>query len=173
MNFGQALKQLRARQGLTQEQVAHDLNISKQLVSHVETGRRRLHEEIARKSLSCYDDPIYAMNVMYEFSNGFTAPQLTGTSIEWHRLCIKEITVREMEKALAILNEVSLCKPPKEADWEERKRIASAVDELLDTEIAISNMKVILASEYSISLRKHMSRKIPDWKEKGWIRGQI
>lgn len=169
MNAGQALKELRESLGLTQAAVAHDLNISKQSVSHYESGRRTFQEDVAQESLQTYDDPVYAMSIISEFSGGYTAQRLNGKSLEWHRLSLEEFAIQEVQEVVDILNQVSLIKLPNETTTEEKERIAEAIDEILDAEMALGNLKAILGRQYKISIKERVKKRKPVWTAKGWI----
>ncbi|MCA1021821.1 helix-turn-helix transcriptional regulator [Halobacillus litoralis] len=169
MKPGQALKEMRNGLGLTQDAVANDLNISKQSVSHYESERRTFQEDVARESLKTYDDPVYALSIISEFSGGYTAPKINGRALEWHRLSLEEFAIREVNEAVSILNQVSLIKSPNETSAEEKERIAEAIDEILDAEMALSNLKAILGKEYRISIKERVKKRKPVWKSRGWI----
>lgn len=164
-----ALQTLQKEEGLEGVQIAMDLNVSPQLVSNIKHGHRKLQKDIAKASLTTYDSPMYAMELLYEFSEGYTAPVLKGKSIEYHRLALEEFTIQQTREVIQILEEVSLLKPPNETSEEEKKRIREIIYELLDAETAIANLKAILASEYGISLKKCIKERKPYWKSKGWI----
>ncbi|MBS4172083.1 XRE family transcriptional regulator [Bacillus sp. FJAT-49736] len=169
INAGEAIQTLLQEEEIDGVQLALDLNVSPQLVSHMKTGRRNMQQDIAKRSLEVYDDPEYAMELIYEFSGGYTSPVLTGKAIEHHRLAFEEFAVREMEDTIKILHDVSLVKPPKETSEDEKARIYQVIDEITDAEVALSNLKAILAKEYGISLKDQMRKRIPYWKAKGWI----
>ncbi|MCU9614123.1 helix-turn-helix transcriptional regulator [Caldibacillus lycopersici] len=167
--IGEALRHLRGEEELTQEQLAFDLNVSKQMVSHMETGRRKMQKDIAKAALSTYDVPEVAIELIYEFSGGYTSPLFNGKAIERHRLALEEFAIRESKEAIRILEEVSFIKPPGETTSDERERVGRVIDELIDAEAAINNLKAILAKEYKISLKKRYDLRKPYWKAKGWI----
>lgn len=169
INAGGAIQTLLQEEAIEGVQLAMDLNVSPQLVSHMKTGRRKMQQDIAKRSLQVYDDPEYAMELIYEFSGGYTSPVLTGRAIEHHRLAFEEFAVNEMEETIKILKDVSLMKPPQETNKDERERIGQVIDEITDAEVALSNLKAILAKEYGISLKDRMRNRQPVWKAKGWI----
>ena len=169
MSVSKAITGLREHEGITQKQLALELNISEQLVSHLERNRRNMQKETAERTLQLYDAPVYAMNIIREFSDGYTSPHLNGKAVEWHRLAVEEFAVTEVQEAVQILAEVSLVKPPKENELEELNRIEDVIGELLDAEMAIGNLKAILADEYQLSLKSLSKKRIPTWKAKGWI----
>lgn len=169
MSIGHSLKIMREQYGLTQDDVASMLNVSQQLVSHMETGRRKMQQDIAQTSLQKFDDPVYFLDVIYELSGGYTSPVVRGKNIEWHRLALEEFAIQQAQEAINILNEVSFVKPPGETSDAEYERVKHVIDELLDAEVAISNLKAILAKEYQISLKERFQQRKPYWRAKGWI----
>ncbi|MGE6260908.1 helix-turn-helix domain-containing protein [Heyndrickxia sporothermodurans] len=169
IHAGGAIQTLLQEEGIDGVQLALDLNLSPQMVSHMKNGRRKMQQDIAKRSLEVYDDPTYAMELIYEFSGGYTSPVITGKAIEHHRLAFEEFAVREMKETIQILHDVSLVKPPDETNEDERERIGQVIDEISDAEVALSNLKAILAKEYGFSLRDRLNKRQPVWKAKGWI----
>nr|WP_259547982.1 XRE family transcriptional regulator [Heyndrickxia oleronia] len=166
---GGAIQTLLQEEEIEGVQLALDLNVSPQLVSHMKNDRRRMQKDVAQQSLKVYDDPTYAMELIYEFSGGYTSPVLKGKAIEHHRLAFEEFAVNEMKEAIQILNDVSFVKPPSETSREERERVAQAIDEVSDAIMALTNLRAILATEYSIPLKEQMKKRQPVWKARGWI----
>lgn len=164
-----AIQTLQKEEGLDGIQIAKDLNISPQLVSNIKHGHRKLHKDIAQASMKIYDCPEYVLELLNEFSDGFTPPVLRGKSIEKHRLALEEFTVEQVKEVIQILEDVSLVKPPGMTTEEERERIREVIYELMDAEAAIVNLMAILANEYAISLKKCRKERKPVWKAKGWI----
>lgn len=164
-----AIQTLQKEEGLDGIQIAKDLNISPQLVSNIKHGHRKLHKDIAQASMKIYDCPEYVLELLNEFSDGFTPPVLRGKSIEKHRLALEEFTVEQVKEVIQILEDVSLVKPPGMTTEEEKERIREVIYELMDAETAIANLKAILADEYGISLKKCINERKPYWKARGWI----
>jgi hypothetical protein len=165
----QAMETLMREKGVGGVDVAADLHISPQLVSNIKRGQRKMQKDIAHASMKIYDCPEYVLELLNEFSDGFTPPVLRGKSIEKHRLALEEFTIEQIEEAKKILDEVSLVKPPVETTDQEKERIKEVIFELLDAEAAIANLKAILADEYGISLKKCINERKPYWKARGWI----
>ena len=124
---GQAIEILQNEEELNGVQLALDLNVSPQLISNIKHGHRKLHKDIAKASLDTYDCPIYAIEILYEFSGGYTPPLLKGKAIERHRLALEEFAIKETKEAIRILDEVSLIKPPGETTNQEKERIGHSM----------------------------------------------
>ncbi|OHX52045.1 hypothetical protein [Planococcus faecalis] len=73
---GSALNRLLEGGEETGERIALDLNVSPQLISHIKNDRRTMQSDIAKESITLYDNPEYTMDILYEFSGGMTSPVL-------------------------------------------------------------------------------------------------
>lgn len=164
-----ALQTLQKEEGLEGVQLAMDLNVSPQLVSNIKHGHRKLQKDIAKSAMTTYDSPEFIMQLLYEFSEGYTAPVANGKAIDPHRLSFEEMTIQQVKEVIQILDEVSLAKPPNETTKEEKVRIEQVISELLDADMFINNLLAVLAKEYGFSLRKCKRNRVPYWKSKGWI----
>ncbi|SFM28644.1 Helix-turn-helix domain-containing protein [Gracilibacillus orientalis] len=169
MKLGELIKRFRDDEGLTQKDFAEEMHVSSSLIALIETNKRAVQEDFAQRTLKQYDDPVYAMEVIREFSDGYTAPRLNGNAVEWHRLALEELAITEVQEAVKILNDVSFVKKPDETELEELDRIENVIAELLDAELAVTNLKAILAKEYHLSLKTISKKRIPYWKSQGWI----
>jgi transcriptional regulator with XRE-family HTH domain len=170
LSIGQAIKDLRDRHGLTQENFGKELHISKQLVSHIENDRRKMHESIAEKLLEEYDDPYLNLTILREFSRGYTAPQVNGKYIDWeNRLVLNEVAKQEAKEVIELLQSVNLIKPPHESTKEEIERIEKVAEEITEAEWMLHNLKAKLASAYGISIKEINKRVEMKWRAKGWI----
>lgn len=166
---GGAINHLTSSEELTGEQFARDLNVSPQLVSHMKTGRRKMQADIAQESIEHYDNPFYAMDILYAFSDGYTSPVLRGKSIEQHRLAFWANTKREIEEGLEELKRVCLAKPPSQMNQLEMESVRTMVDELIESRIHIDNFLMSVQKEYKVSIKDRIKTLIPRWKAKGWL----
>mgnify|MGYP001229761404 CR=1 FL=1 len=167
---GDAVKILQEQEELNQEQLAFDLNVSPGMISHYKNNRRPMQRDVAQESLKMHDNPIYQMQVLYEFSDGLTSPVLDGDAIEQHRLAFKDFLANEAREAFQKLKDVNLLKCPTQADKNDIEQIKQLIWELDDAEIAIANFKMILAKEYRVSLIKEKHSRQATFKAKGWVR---
>lgn len=118
-NMGEAVARLMESEELNGDQLAFDLNISRQLGSHMKNDRRKMQQDIAKSSIQIYDNPEYISDVLHEFSEGYTSPVFRGKHIEQHRLAIESYTIQELQEAISKMKEVSLAKPPSVISKEE------------------------------------------------------
>lgn len=165
---GPAVERLLNNENLSNDQLSLDLNISKQLGSHIKTGRRTMQQDIAQASITMYDNPEYISDILFEFSEGYTSPVLGGKHIEQHRLAIESYTIRELKEAMNKMEEVRLDKPPGTITSSERQEITSLIEELLEGRIFIDNLLIQLQKDYRISIKSCIRRLMPQWIAKGW-----
>lgn len=168
-NTGKAINRLIEGEGITGEQIAMDLNVSSQLVSHMKKERRTMQADIAKDSIALYDNPEYTMDILYEFSDGMTSPVLRGKNIEHHRLAFSAHAKREIEESLEMIKKVCLAKPPNSLDCIEKESVKNLMDELLDARIHIDNLLMQVQIEYKLSIKERVKSLIPRWKAKGWL----
>ncbi|WP_121615250.1 helix-turn-helix transcriptional regulator [Virgibacillus halodenitrificans] len=167
---GKSIKGLRKRQDLTQENMASDLHVSKQLVSHMENNRRTMSEELIKSSVSFYSDAAYGFEMARETARDYITPLTNGgKAVEWHRLALEEVFKREATEAINRFNEVSLVKPPQYVDEEEKSQIIEGIKELLDVQASINSFLVGLEQEYNVCVKDCMRSRLPEWKAKGLI----
>lgn len=168
-NMGNALARLMESEELNGEQLAFDLNISRQLGSHMKNDRRKMQQDIAKVSIQTYDNPEYITDVLHEFSEGYTSPVFRGKHVEQHRLSIEAYTIQELQEAISKMKEVCLAKPPTIISKEEREEIKALMEELLDGRGFIDNMLIQLQKDYGLSIKNCIKGLLPRWKAKGWL----
>lgn len=166
---GPAIERLLETEDISGEQLAMDLNISSQHGSNIKQGRRNLQADIARESINLYDNPSYTMDILYEFSDGYTSPVLRGKNIEHHRLSFAANAVREVGEGLSMIQNICLAKPPGMLDTNELQEIQNTADELIEARVFLDNLLMQLQVEYKISIKDRIKNLIPRWKAKGWL----
>lgn len=167
--LGLALERLMQSEKLSGGGLAADLNISRQLGSHMKLNRRNMQQDIAQASIATYDNPEYIADVLHEFSEGYTSPVLRGKYIEQHRLSIEAYTMLELQEVIVKMRETCLAKPPSSLSIEEKQEIKILMEELLDGKVFIDNLLIQLQKDYRISIKECIRGLIPRWKAKGWL----
>ncbi|KZN99847.1 helix-turn-helix domain-containing protein [Pseudobacillus badius] len=167
---GEAVRHLLAEKDMTNEQMADDLNISKQLVSHYKNDRRTMQQDIAKQSIRVYEDsPKYIGELLYKFSDGYIPPVLKGPAIERHMLALKAHAEKGLAEALTEVGALCLAKPPGMADEEEKESIAQMMDKLLEARMFIDNFMMAIERDYGIPMKKGMKRLVLQWKANRWL----
>ncbi|MFG3612415.1 hypothetical protein [Rummeliibacillus stabekisii] len=168
-NVGNAIRVLEKDEELTNDQLAFDLNLSPQMISHMKNDRRVMQQDIARDSVAMYDNPRYTMEILHEFSDGFAVPMMDGKAVDWHRLSLLAMLKKQFEEALEALKEVDFTKPPQAMEKHERELMVRAFDEILDARLSLENWLIQLQEDYNISIKKRMKAMTPRWKARGWL----
>lgn len=166
---GPALERLIAASGMSGEEIAEKLNISPQHGSNIKNSRRNMHADIAQESINHFDNPAYSMDILYEFSGGYTSPVLRGKNIEAHRLAFWVNAKQEIAEGLEKLEVTSLAKPPSEMSELELDGIRTMIDELIESRVHIDNFLMRVQEEYKVSIKDRLKSLKPRWKAKGWL----
>lgn len=170
MKVGKSLESLRDRKGYTQENAAREMHVSKPMVSHLENERRTMTRDLARHSVSAFDDAQYGFEIAHETARDYITPLVTAEkAVELHRLALEEVFKREANQAIDKFNEVSLVKPPEYVDENEKEQIKQGIGDLLDVQAIMNSFLMRLEQEYDISVKSCMKQRMPVWKSKGWI----
>ncbi|MEC1261461.1 helix-turn-helix transcriptional regulator [Bacillus swezeyi] len=167
--ISRSIRHLLDAEKMTGSQLALDLNVSEQMVSHMKNDRRKMPFDVAEAALRKFDQPFFAMGVMFHFSDGCAPPVFSGDSVERHRLAFEEIMVNEAQEVIRTLHEVSFVKNPKIVSVEEKERVKEAIKELLDVEAWAKNLAALLCKEYGISLKECYRKRGITWKARGWV----
>lgn len=166
---GEAIKTLVKEENVDGVQLAMDLNLSEQMISHIKNNRRKMQQDIAKKSMKVYDNFEYALELINQFTEGLIPPVLRGKNIEKHRLAIEAYAEKELKEALEAIVEICLAKPPESITAEEREGVKKIMYESLDAIAFLLNLLLTLEKDYLISVRKIVQNRIPTWKAWGWI----
>ncbi|WP_046180358.1 hypothetical protein [Domibacillus tundrae] len=166
-------------QELTNEQIAYVLNISKQLVSHMKRDRRPMQKDIAEQAIKQFSDcPAFAMDLIFEFSSGFTSPVLRGKALEQHRLSFKEFLLNEWadvaRKIIKSEKEDEMyyfdwSKAPDQVTEREKNLIKDLIIELNEMEMAAANFRIHLHEAYLIDAKIVRDETLSRVTAKGWI----
>ncbi|TFJ93150.1 helix-turn-helix domain-containing protein [Lentibacillus salicampi] len=171
MNIGKSLKDMRERNGLSQKNVADNLYLDQTMVSKVELGKRVVSEGLAKSSVNSYNDAQYGFEVAREIAQYYITPLIIeGKAVECHRLTLKEMFKHEVAEAIDLFDEISLIKPPKHINQQERTQVSEGIKELLDVQAVTNSFIVRLEQEYDISVRDCMRDRVTKWKSEELIK---
>lgn len=165
------IREARAQYGWTQENVASDIHMTRQMIQMVEKGTRRLTEQDTAR-LSRALDGQFAMAIARRITGGMSAPYLNG--IDEHRLsCICklveelqeviDIVAREMPLFIRAQSASDLCS-------REVERIEAMMIETIEGITAAENTLARLSRTYDISLADLWDRHQEYLIEKGYLK---
>ncbi|MGE7838036.1 helix-turn-helix domain-containing protein [Viridibacillus arvi] len=142
------LKEMRGKD--YQQQLAIDVNVSRETISKYENGRSKLPADIGRAFTKKYDNPKFAITLRNEYTG--TGPRwLDGPNVDLHRSSVKEKTIEEMREALDKLEQLSLAKPLCKINGFEKQDIETTLEELVELQTALDHMVAVVCMEADIS----------------------
>ena len=144
----------------TSLQLSFDFNLSRSMVNHIKNDIRKMPAD---------DNPEYIMDIVYEFSDGYTSPVLRGKHIEHHRLASAAHVKREVHTMLLLIEESGLEKPVSGLSTEEREAINQLVDAVIVSRILHDNLLKQLQVEYRVSVKERLKGIVKRFMAVGWI----
>ncbi|MFJ8262690.1 helix-turn-helix domain-containing protein [Rummeliibacillus sp. NPDC094406] len=147
-NVPSVLKEMRGNE--YQQQLAIELNVSRETVSKYENGRSKVPADIGRKLTKKYDNPKFAITLRNEYTG--TGPRwLDGPNVDLHRSAVREKTIEEMNEAIEQLAKTSLVKPLRNVEHFEMQDIENTLDELVEAQTAIDHLVAIVCMDAGIN----------------------
>jgi transcriptional regulator with XRE-family HTH domain len=146
VGIGSAQKQARAHAGMTQEELAYHLNMSRPAVANVERGYRKMPRDVMGKAAETLDDGFYAMETAQEVLGEGWIPVLNN--VDLHRSAVKEKMLEEIQEAMDQMAVTSMVEPP---GPDRRKEIEQLLLECIDVIVGLNHYVAVLCREYAIS----------------------
>lgn len=138
------------RNGDTQDQLAMELNVSRELISKIENGRVEMAPDISRKLMKRKGSPRLAMALRYEYT-GTGTTLLNGPNVDLHRSSVREKTIEEAEEFLIAIKACSFAKPLTNLSNWERPNLEKVLEEGVELITAIEHFLLITCEESGIS----------------------
>jgi transcriptional regulator with XRE-family HTH domain len=149
-NIGPALKELRGKQ--SQQQMAMELNLSRESVSAYETGRAKIPADISRQLVGKKDDPWFVMALRHEYTG--TGPvKLEGERVSLQRSSSKEKLLEELDEAVEALKGVSMANEINDLMPFKKQELEYAMGQLIDVITGIEHLAAIVCEEAGISYK--------------------
>jgi transcriptional regulator with XRE-family HTH domain len=166
------VKEARTRYEWTQENVADELFLTRQMIQMVEKGKRRLNEQDTARLARKLDDGQFKLAMARRITGGLSAPYLNG--IDNHRMaCIMKL-VEELQEAIDIItaNMRLLIRAQSAQDLQpgEREQLEAMMLETIECITAAENTLARLARTYNISLADLWDRHEKELSEKGYLK---
>lgn len=166
------VKEARAKYGWTQENVASDIHLTRQMIQMVEAGKRRLTEQDTARLARVLNDGQFVMSLARRITGGMSAPYLDN--IDNHRMACMMKLVEELQEAIDIIkdNMPLLIRAQSAGDLalEERERLEEMMLEVVETVTAAENTLARLAKTYNISLADLWDKHEKELTEKGYLK---
>jgi transcriptional regulator with XRE-family HTH domain len=166
------VKEARAQYGWTQENVASDIHMTRQMIQMVEKGKRRLTEQDAAKLVRKLDDGQLKLALARRITGGLSPPYLNG--IDNHRLACVMKLVEELQEAIDIIAQnmrlLIRAQSAKDLQPREREQIETMMLEVVEAITAAENTLARLSKTYDISLADLWDKHEAELIEKGYLR---
>lgn len=162
----------RRERGLTQENIANDMNYTQQFIQQLEKGKRRLTEQDTARLARHLDDGQFKLALARRITGGLSAPYLNG--IDEHRMACVMKLVEELQEAIDIItaNMRLLIRAQSAQDLQpgEREQLEAMMLETIECITAAENTLARLSKTYDISLADLWDKHEAELIEKGYLR---
>lgn len=156
------------REGQTQDQLALDLNVSREAVSKWENGRAKIPADIAEAMMGRKENPWFALAIRNEYTK--TGPlQLDGPNVDLHRSSVREKALEEAIELVNCLTKFSFAKPLKNlSDWE-KPELHSLLEEAVEAITGLEHFVAVVCEEADISYMETWQKHHQQLRAKGYI----
>jgi transcriptional regulator with XRE-family HTH domain len=166
------VKEARARYEWTQENVASDIHMTRQMIQMVEAGKRRLTEQDTSRLARTLNDGQFNMSLARRINGGLSAPYLNG--IDDHRMACVMKLVEELQEVIDIVAQnmplLIRAQSAEDLSTEERVQIETMMTETVEVITAAENTLARLSKTYDISLADLWDKHEAELIEKGYLR---
>jgi transcriptional regulator with XRE-family HTH domain len=169
MSVGSAMKHARARHGMTQQDLADEVFLSRSMIAENERGGKRIPRDVAPKAARRLDDGFLAMELAHEFTGGAGAGRLNGTAVDLHRSSVKAKTDEEIAEFKQELDSFCMVNAPGSITAEQRAKLQDLLIEGCDVIVAVKHLLAVACEDYGISYYGTWDI----WKKKALASGYI
>ncbi|AKG88259.1 hypothetical protein F1J25_03795 [Listeria monocytogenes] len=165
-----ASKVMRYVDNIPQKQLADLLLTSRPNVSHMQTGRRRMQQDIATSALNNVQSNLFKLALTHEFSE-LIPDVFDGPAINKNSLSYLVMYEQEANEFSANIDEIMriFVKPASQLTQGERLTARDGLKELIDA-LGWGYNLLFYASDYlNIDAHKLISEQDESWKMKKWI----
>lgn len=160
---------LETEPNMTLKDLAADLFISTAQASHLNTGRRKMDQETAKRALEVYDHYGFTMQLLHPFSDGSTSPVFDGPEWEVHRNTAKLNTLKEMMDVIKNYEPSCLRTIPHRMTEEQAENVRQMFREYIEARTFIDNFLIVLEQEYNLSVKQETDLLTRKWIKRGWL----
>lgn len=154
MKIGEELALARKRQGITQEQLAFELPVSRESIAKYEIGSRKLPMDMRRPIAHQIDDEEFYFRTWNEAAGEVSIPYLNGDHVDQHPASMAFLVNKETDEAVEHLKRVCWAKPVHMTNEFEKEEVKRAIFETLDAATSMINLVAVISREHKFSLKK-------------------
>lgn len=156
------------REGMTQEQLAMEFNVSRESISKYENGHTKLPADISIAMMKRKENPWYALAIRNEYT-GTGSIKLDGPNVDLHRSSVKEKTIEEIEEMMLVLKSFSFSKPLKSLSNWERPELEKLIEEAIEAQTAIDHLIAVVCEDAGISYLDSYQNHYVQLQAKGYV----
>ncbi len=154
MSIGIEMAKARKRQGMSQEDLAKQMPVSREALSSYETGRRVFPDDLHKHTAEALDDVEYFFAIWNEAAGDVAIPLLNGEYIDQHPTSLVFLVKKENAEALAQMERACWSKPARSCDENDLREMEESVHELLDAIASMLNLVGAICKAYGFSMKK-------------------
>lgn len=162
----EALREM--RKGETQQQLAMELNISREGISKYENGRAKIPPDIASAMMERHENPRFVFALRNEYTKT-GAVWLDGPNVDLHQSSVREKTIEEMNEAMNAIMRFSFARSLKNLPAWERPEVEELLDEVAEAITALELFLARTCEETGISYIGVWSKHYTQLRAKGWL----
>lgn len=162
----QAMREMRGDE--TQQQMAMELNVSREAVTKYEGGTRNIPQDVAQNLMTKFEDPWFAFALRNEYTK--TGPmRLNGPNFDGHRSAVREKTIEEVKEVLGTLEAFSFAKPLQNISEWERPKAKLLAEHIIEAVTALEHTLAVLCDEAGLSYNEEWQEHYTQLKVKGYL----
>ncbi|MFP3322104.1 helix-turn-helix transcriptional regulator [Planococcus sp. SIMBA_160] len=162
----QAMREMRGDE--TQQQMAMELNVSREAVTKYEGGARNIPQDIAQNLMAKHENPRFALAIRSEYTK--TGPiWLDGPNVDLHRSAVREKTLEEMKEAYEAIKAFSFAQPLKSLSPWQLPQIEKLLEETAEAITALETLTAIVCEEANISYNGVWHKHHIQLRSKGYL----
>lgn len=146
MGVGILQAEARKEAGITQQDFADEINLSRPMVAAIETERRRMPRDVMRKAVETLDCGFYAMEAAQEAVGQAWVTKLDN--VDLHRSAVREKAIEELQEVMKEITATSSVNPPEPGQHEQVKTV---LIESIDAIVCLSHFVAVYCKEYGVS----------------------
>lgn len=159
MAIGQKIAESRKRVGISQQDLAKRVPVTREAIAKYETGDRKFPDDLRSAFCLGLDDALFIKEIQKDATGGTYLPYLDGPIILHEYASLIFMAKRELKEATSHLAEIDVTKPNQLLTDSEVEHIKRTIRELLDAAAAADTLVINLCSRFNLSY----SNEVKNW----------
>lgn len=165
MGVGTLQAEARKEAGITQQDFANEINLSRPMVAAIETERRRMPRDVMKKAVETLDCGFYAMEAAQEVLGEAWITKLDNMDL--HRSAVREKAIEELQEVMKEIAATSSVSPPGTGQHEQLKTV---LIESIDAIVCLSHFVAVYCKDYGLSWTELWTEHRRKLVERGYLK---